>query len=335
MTGGSFQDDSANPTLVWQIDDVAPGDVTELTYDVEVVAVPDGAGDVDSTAYVNAAEVTSSERWDPDSDPDSSFDVDDLGDGIDDDDEVVVQVDPAVADLVLAKVASDAAPALGELVTFTVTVTNDGPDAASDIEVSDVLPAGLIYEAASIAGGDTRDDLGDPTLVWTIASLAAGDTTDLTYNVVVTAVTRRAGGLDPTAFVNLAEITGSATWDPDSDPASGFDGDDYADGIFDDDEAFTSILPAVLGVAKSVAAVINNGDGTYDVSYLVTVENMGLVDISDLVLMDDIVTQFAAISPTDFACDRRHPHGQQRWDGTAASNMLADGQSSRLERAVR
>ena len=326
IAGGSLQDDSASPTLVWQIDDIAPGDVAELTYDVEVVAVADGAGDVDSTAYVNAAEVTSAERWDPDSDPESSFDVDDLDDGIDDDDEVVIQVDPAVADLFLAKVASNTAPALGELVSFTVTVTNDGPDAASDIEVSDVLPAGLVYEAASIAGGDTRDDLGAPTLVWTIASLAAGDSTDLTYNAEVTAVTGGPNGLDPTAFVNLAEITGSATWDPDSDPASGFGDDDYADGIFDDDEAFTSILPAMLGVAKSVAAVINNGDGTYDVSYLVTVENMGLVDISDLVLTDDIVTQFAAISPTNFGAADGTLTANSAWDGTAASNMLADGQ---------
>jgi uncharacterized repeat protein (TIGR01451 family) len=47
------------------------------------------------------------------------------------------------ADLVVTKRVSEATPAIGDTVTFTVTVTNNGPGEATGIQVSDGLPAGL------------------------------------------------------------------------------------------------------------------------------------------------------------------------------------------------
>ena len=40
-------------------------------------------------------------------------------------------------------------PNVGDTVTYTVTLTNHGPDAATDVQVTDLLPAGLTFVAAT------------------------------------------------------------------------------------------------------------------------------------------------------------------------------------------
>ena len=96
---------------------------------------------------------------------------------------------PEQADLSLAKSVSDATPNVGDSVTFTVTVANAGPDAATNVAITDVLPGGFSYDAGSIAGGDGQDDSGAPTLVWTVATLASGGSVDLTFTATVVAPT--------------------------------------------------------------------------------------------------------------------------------------------------
>src|SRR5690606_34579737 len=51
------------------------------------------------------------------------------------------------ADLSVTKVVDDPTPEEGQIVTFTITVTNEGPDDADDVALRDVLPAGLSYVA--------------------------------------------------------------------------------------------------------------------------------------------------------------------------------------------
>ncbi|MCO6457238.1 MAG: carboxypeptidase regulatory-like domain-containing protein, partial [Pirellulaceae bacterium] len=132
--------------------------VITLTFDAVVV------GGLTIADYTNYAQITASDNPDPDSTPND----DSMGD--DDDDTIA----PAIADVSLLKSISDTTPVIGQTVTFTITVSNAGPDAATNVQVTDILPDGFAYAGGTIAGGSTQNDGAAPTLVWTIASLASG-----------------------------------------------------------------------------------------------------------------------------------------------------------------
>ncbi len=66
---------------------------------------------------------------------------------------------------------------VGDSGKFTVTVTNNGPDAASNIQISDILPSG--YTASYNAGSYSNN-------IWTINSLASGSSATLTFTGTIT-----------------------------------------------------------------------------------------------------------------------------------------------------
>jgi len=119
---------------------------------------------------------------------------------------VNVVLPPPAADLALSKsvVLSDDADAsggysVGDTVTFTVTLTNLGPDAASGIQVNDPLPSGFALLGSSTSQGSFADPL------WAVGSLAvsASATLDLQARI------------NPTGdYTNLAQILGSSPDDP-------------------------------------------------------------------------------------------------------------------------
>ena len=61
-----------------------------------------------------------------------------------------------MADLAVTKTVSDATPNVGDQITFTVTLTNSGPDAATGVQVTDLLPAGLTFVSADPQPGHLR-----------------------------------------------------------------------------------------------------------------------------------------------------------------------------------
>ena len=61
---------------------------------------------------------------------------------------------------------------VGAEVTYTIVVTNDGPDTADLVSLTDQLPAELSLDPASV---DVGICAGDPTVVCTIGSLNNGD----------------------------------------------------------------------------------------------------------------------------------------------------------------
>ncbi len=112
---------------------------------------------------------------------------------------VTVEGSPA-ADLAVAKSMAPASPALGQSVTFTVTVTDNGPDDASGIVVADILPSGLTY--VSDDGGGAYDS---STGLWTVGAVA--NTASATLHIVATVDTSD-------AISNTAQIVASTPLDP-------------------------------------------------------------------------------------------------------------------------
>jgi len=92
-------------------------------------------------------------------------------------------------DLDIAKTANTTSPNIGDTLTFTLLVSNAGPDTATNVVVEDAIPAGFSYVAASIAGGGSRNDASpaSPGLNWTINSIPSGSSLYLTFQAIVLA----------------------------------------------------------------------------------------------------------------------------------------------------
>jgi len=92
-------------------------------------------------------------------------------------------------DVAIKKTVDDSSPNVGQIVTFTLFISNGGPDEATDLSIVDQVTAGFSYVPASITGADTRDD-SDPAgvgLAWTINSLPSGANTSVSFEAVVLA----------------------------------------------------------------------------------------------------------------------------------------------------
>lgn len=123
------------------------------------------------------------------------------------------QPPPAVADLDLTNVVSNPNPREGDEVSFTITVTNRGPERAGGVTISALLPFDLSYVSSQVSLGAYDDGNG----VWTVNALKANESAQL----IITAT------VETTDTVNfIAEVTSSDAADPDSTPGNGISGED-------------------------------------------------------------------------------------------------------------
>jgi uncharacterized repeat protein (TIGR01451 family) len=116
---------------------------------------------------------------------------------------------PLSADLVITKTTPTTLAPQGSTIIYTITVTNNGPSAASTVTMTDALPASLLFQSIAAPGGFncTTPGVGvTGTITCTGATLANGASAVFTLAVKVS----------PTAtgsIVNGASV-GSATSDP-------------------------------------------------------------------------------------------------------------------------
>jgi len=181
------------------------------------------------------------------------------------------------ADLSLTKDMSPTTAIVGDAITFTVTVTNDGPDDATGVEVTDQLPTSYTY--VSDDSGGTYDAA---TGLWTIGNIAAGASVVLTIETT----------LNDFDNANVAEITASDQPDPDSTPGN----DDPTEDDQDSAGPPTGIDPLVsdLSLTKDMApAIAEIGDA---ITFTVTVTNDGPDDATGVEVTDQLPASYAYVS---------------------------------------
>ncbi|MUV04190.1 DUF11 domain-containing protein, partial [Flavobacterium rakeshii] len=169
----------------------------------------------------------------------------------------------ASADIVVVNTNGQEMYTPGSSSVYTVTVTNNGPTAAANVQVNNAIPAGITNFSWTGDNGTsgTNTDLAD-----TIASLAAGET--VTYTITLDV---------PAGYTGLLTSETTVTSDtPDPDPSC----DACADT--DSDTPLADLV---------VTKTLNSGT-TYtaglDAVYTITVENMGPTEAQNINVSDVI-----------------------------------------------
>jgi uncharacterized repeat protein (TIGR01451 family) len=109
----------------------------------------------------------------------------------------VISVTLTGADLAVTKAVNNATPKAGEVITYTITVINNGPDEATGVRLTDVLPAGVTFSRhTAIRGTYTYTDG-----FWSIGDLQASEVVTLNIAATVDRCTHN------TVITNTASIT--------------------------------------------------------------------------------------------------------------------------------
>jgi uncharacterized repeat protein (TIGR01451 family)/gliding motility-associated-like protein len=177
--------------------------------------------------------------------------------------------DSLTTDLAVTKTVSKTAVQQGEIVTYTIQVTNNGNYTAKNIDVRDVLPKGLELVTESgigISGGVINKR---------IDSLRAKQSSSFTFNARI---------LSKGSIVNKAEITYCDMRD--SNPAN----DTSSVTVTD----LTPYKPSLIGLAKAVTGTPTLvGDSLMRVTYRFVVTNFGDDTLRNVQVTDNLAGVFA------------------------------------------
>ncbi len=152
------------------------------------------------------------------------------------------------ADLRLSKTVDNPTPRVGDLVTYTIAVTNDGPATTDGVVVSDSLPAGLAFVSAtttSAAGRCSTCGYIDSLGVWIVGHLSKDSSAVLKLTTRVN---------ETGTIVNLAQVLESHL--PDLDSVFG-DGDPQ-----DDDTDIATITASTNRATAAAREGVGGAEGT-------------------------------------------------------------------------
>ena len=176
--------------------------------------------------------------------------------------------------------------------SYTITVTNSGPAAASNVVASDVLPTNVVFISAS---GNGTNYAGVAS--WNLGTLASGKTT----NVTITVKAPVSG-----AVTNNATVT-STTTDPNSANNTS-------------SPVVTSVTPAAdVAIGKTASASVF---ATSDLVYTISVTNFGPSSASSVVVTDALPVTVTFVSATGGGLNNS---GIVNWTlGTLANGQISN-----------
>jgi uncharacterized repeat protein (TIGR01451 family) len=263
-------------TITWSGLTVTTTTPVVLTFDA-VVEAPTG----DEGEYLEA-----SEQDDPNSTPGN--------DSTTEDDDDTASVTPQSADLSLSKTVDDPTPNVGDTVTFTIQVSNAGPDEATFVSIEDVVPAG--YSGITNISG--TGSLSGTTITWSGLTVPVGDNTvTLTFDADVEAPTGDEG-----EYLNVVDQA-----DPNSTPNND-DGDQSED---DEDNASVTPQEADLSLVKTVSDETPNVGDT--VTFTIQVSNDGPDAATGVSIQDVVPAGYSTI--TNISDSGTESGGTITWSG--------------------
>ena len=162
-------------------------------------------------------------------------------------------------DLVIAKSDSVDPAVAGTQLTYTLTVTNNGPSTATDVEIEDTLPSGVTFASSPDCGA------GGGTVTCNLGTLAPSTSADATLTVNIAPSTL--GSIQNTATVG-------------SDETEDVPGDNTTT------ETTTVEAESDLGVEKSDSE--DPVTAGHDFSYTLEVTNAGPSTATNVVVTDDV-----------------------------------------------
>ena len=186
---------------------------------------------------------------------------------------------PSSADLSIAAAASPNPIAVSSILTYTFTVTNNGPSNATGVALTDTLPSGTSFQSASPSQGTCANSSG--TVTCSIGSLANGATATITL-AVTTPVTATS------SLSDTASVSGNET---DPNPTN--------------NTATTAVnvtLPVNLSITKTAPAT---GTTNQNLTYTITVTNASTATSATNVTVTDPLASgvnFQSDSPSQGSC---------------------------------
>ncbi len=262
-----------NQTNKWHIDKLAAN--SPVTLDLTVRAIANGT--IENSVIVRANE------YDPEESDNSA-------------DAPGVVAEPVV-DLSIVKTVDIMTPYYGDAVTYTITVTNNGPNTATNVVVTDTVPSGMNVSSA--------DDTYVGNGVWEIASIDSGSEVSLTLYATV-------NSLD--ALTNEVNVTSKEF-----------------DNNTDDNKASAPEVKAIPVADLSVSISLSSNEVNYDdiVELVVTVKNNGPNDASGVIvkntLPDGLVYVSDNITDSDYLSTKsRLMASSQGYDSSSGEWSVGD-----------
>jgi large repetitive protein len=189
-------------------------------------------------------------------------------------------ITPNSADLAVVKTVSNAAPNVGDTITFTVTVSNNGPNTAHSVQLTDSFPvsAELTYVSATPSQGSYDAGTG----VWTVGTVNVGAANKQTLTITATVNAPTTAGALPATQTNTATVTGAGEPDPNPGNNTG--------------TATLTPLYADLAVTKTVDNPQPNVGDT--ITYTVTLTNIGTATATGVEVTDALPANVTFVSAT-------------------------------------
>ncbi len=134
-------------------------------------------------------------------------------------------VNPQVeVDLALIKTVNQKKSIIGDLITYTISLTNQSTNLATGVSVKDYMPAGVLFKTYATSTGTYNSSTG----IWTVGNLAGQQTINLMITVQAVA---------QGTFFNVAEVMTCDQVDKDSKPGNTYTTGNTTNPILEDDNA--------------------------------------------------------------------------------------------------